>query len=129
MRAIDTNLLVRLLVRDDAREVAAAEEFVSSGAWISHLVLAEATWVLDSVYEFDASAIADAVGMLLEHAQFAIQDSETVRAALANFRRRPSVRFSDCLIVEVARRNGHLPIGTFDRDLGRFEGVERLQGA
>jgi len=41
MRAVDTNLLVRLIVRDNARQVAAAESFVSAGAWVSHLVLAE----------------------------------------------------------------------------------------
>ena len=51
MRAVDTNVLVRLVTRDDARQVAAAENFVEPGAWVSHLVLAEATWVLTSVYE------------------------------------------------------------------------------
>ena len=41
MRAVDTSVLVRLLVRDDADQVEMAEAFVASGAWISHLVLAE----------------------------------------------------------------------------------------
>ena len=41
MRAVDTSVLVRLLVRDDADQVEVAEVFVASGAWISHLVLAE----------------------------------------------------------------------------------------
>ena len=127
MRAIDTNVLMRLLVRDDARQVAAAEVFVSKGAWISHLVLAETAWVLESVYGRDAKAIADTVEMLLRHAQLAVQDADIVRAALANFRRRPAAGFSDCLIVEIARRKGHLPLGTFDRDLGRLEGAERIQ--
>lgn len=43
MRAVDTNLLVRLVVRDDPTQVAAAELFVQSGAWISHVVLVETT--------------------------------------------------------------------------------------
>ncbi|MDB5829929.1 MAG: hypothetical protein JWQ73_4149, partial [Variovorax sp.] len=40
MRAVDTNVLVRLLVRDDARQVKLAEAFIDGNAWISHLVLA-----------------------------------------------------------------------------------------
>jgi len=44
MRAIDTNVLVRLAARDDAKQVAAAEAFVARGAWVSHLVLVEAVW-------------------------------------------------------------------------------------
>lgn len=51
MRAIDTNVLVRLITGDDARQAAAAAAFVRSGAWVSHLVLAETSWVLTSVYD------------------------------------------------------------------------------
>ena len=42
MRAVDTNVLVRLVTRDDRRQVAAAEAFVARGAWVSHLVLVAA---------------------------------------------------------------------------------------
>ena len=48
MRAVDTNVLVRLVARDDAKQIAAAESFIERGAWVSHLVLAETTWVLSS---------------------------------------------------------------------------------
>lgn len=41
MRAVDTNVLVRLATRDDAKQVAAAEAFIAKGAWVPHLVLAE----------------------------------------------------------------------------------------
>ena len=126
MRAVDTNVLVRLLTRDDARQVAAAEAFVSRGAWVSHLVLAEATWVLSSVYDRDASDIATAVEMLLNHESLTLQDADTVAAAVNHFRRRPGLGFSDCLVVEAARKAGHVPLGTFDRNLARLEDVERL---
>jgi predicted nucleic-acid-binding protein len=126
MRAVDTNVLVRLLTRDDARQVAAAEAFVASGAWVPHLAVAEATWVLASVYDRSPAAIATAVEMLLSHAQLTVQDSETVAAALGQFRRHPQVGFSDCLMIEVARKAGHLPLGTFDRDLARIDDAERL---
>jgi predicted nucleic acid-binding protein len=51
MRAVDTNVLVHLVTRDDRKQVAAAESFVSKGAWLSALVLLEATWVLTAVYD------------------------------------------------------------------------------
>jgi predicted nucleic-acid-binding protein len=126
MRAVDTNVLVRLLTRDDARQVAAAEAFVGTGAWVSHVVLVEAMWVLSSVYDRTPRAIATAVEMLLSHKDLTVQDSEVVAAALAGFRRRPSLSFSDCLVLEAARKAGHLPLGTFDRDLARLDGAQRL---
>lgn len=123
MRAVDTNLLVRLLVRDDPVQHRMAEAFVAPGAWVSHLVLVEAVWVLDTVYELDAKRLAKAVEMLLGHQQLVIERGEVVAAALAQFRRKPTLGFSDCLILEVARSAGHGPLGTFDRALARLEGA------
>ena len=127
MRAIDTNVLVRLMTRDDPKKVTSAESFVAKGVWVSHLVLGESLWVLESVYEVDADRCATAVEMLLNHASIALQDSDVVMAALEHFRRKPSLGFSDCLILEIARKSGHLPLGTFDRALGKFDGAERLR--
>lgn len=126
MRAVDTNVLVRLVARDDAKQVAAAEAFVTHGAWVPHLALVEAMWVLSAVYGLAPGAIATAVEMLLNHQHLTLQDSEAVTAAVASFRRRPALGFSDCLVVEVARKAGYLPVGTFDRDLSKLPGVERL---
>jgi len=127
MRAVDTNVLVRLLTRDDAVQTEKAERFVASGAWVSTLALAEATWVLDAVYERQPAQIAGAVEMLLDHAQLSLQDPDIVAAALDQFRRRPSLGFSDCLILETARKAGHLPLGTFDTALARVAGAERAK--
>jgi predicted nucleic-acid-binding protein len=126
MRAVDTNVLVRLITRDDARQVAAAELFAREGAWVSHIVLVETTWVLASVYELDASALATAVEMLLHHRDLTVQEADVVAAALRQFRKRPAAGFSDCLVLELARKAGHLPLGTFDRNLARLDGALRL---
>lgn len=128
MRAVDTNVLVRLVARDEARQAAVADEFVAKGAWVSHLVLAETSWVLSQVYELRRADIAKAIAMLLRHKSITLQDAETVAAALENFAGNPSLRFSDCLVVEIARKAGHLPLATFDRALSKPEGVERLRG-
>jgi len=126
VRAVDTNVLVRLITRDDSRQVAAAETFIARGAWVSHLVLAEASWVLMSVYDRGPDEIATAVEMLLNHQHLTMQDADIVAAAVERFRKRPAPGFSDCLVLEVARKAGHLPLGTFDRDLSKLDGVERL---
>jgi predicted nucleic-acid-binding protein len=126
MKAIDTNVLVRLIAQDDTRQVEKAEHFIENGAWISTVALIEATWVLRSVYRLDPSRIANAVAMLLQHEILVLQDSEAIAAALEVFRIRPSLGFSDCLMLEMARKAGHLPLGTFDRDLSRMAGAERL---
>ena len=126
MRAVDTNVLVRLVARDDAHQVAAAEAFVASGAWVSVIVLVEAVWVLVSVYGLNSERIAKAVDMLLNHKDLTIQDPDAVASALARFRKAPSVGFSDCLVLEMARKAGHIPLGTFDRNLGKQDGARRL---
>ena len=126
MRAVDTNVLVRLVARDDDAQARAAEAFTAPGAWVSHLVLAETLWVLDAVLERSPEQIATAVEMLLDHQCLVIQDGDVVASALELFRNRPSLGFSDCLIVEIARKAGHTPVGTFDRDLAKVDGVSSL---
>ena len=126
MKAVDTNVLVRLVTRDDAKQVAAAEAYVVPGAWVPHLALAEATWVLASVYGRGPEAIAMAIEMLLNHQQLTVQDADTVAAAIELFRRRPAVGFSDCLMLEATRKAGHGPLGTLDRALGKVDGAHRL---
>jgi predicted nucleic-acid-binding protein len=126
MRAIDTNVLVRLITRDSAPQAASAESFIGNGAWVSVLALAEAIRVLGSVYELSQKDQARAVEMLLNHRDLVLQDTETVTAALELFRSRPSLGFSDCLMLHLARRAGHLPLGTFDRGLARISDAQKL---
>jgi predicted nucleic-acid-binding protein len=126
MNAVDTNVLVRLLARDDLRQVKAAEAFVARGAWVSHIVLVETTWVLESAYDLDRRALARAVRMLVNHHDLTVQESDVVAAALSAYEGKANVSFSDCLVLEVARRAGHMPLGTFDRDLAKLDGARRL---
>jgi predicted nucleic-acid-binding protein len=126
VRAVDTNVLVRLLARDDAKQVARAETFVAAGAWVSHVVLVEAVWVLDSVFERRPAQIAAALSMLLEHTSLVVQDADVVGTALVHFQKRPALGFSDCLILEIARKAGHLPLGTFDHNLSKLPDAQKL---
>jgi predicted nucleic-acid-binding protein len=126
MRAVDTNVLVRLIARDDPRQVTAAEAFVAPGAWVSLLALSETVWVLAAVYDRTPSQIAAAIDHLLEHDTLSVQEPDVVRAALTQFLAKPRLGFTDCLMLHVALKAGHVPIGTFDRPLGALEGARRL---
>jgi len=105
MRAIDTNVLVRLITGDKAAQAGLAASFVEKGAWVSLLALADAIWVLRSVYRLDAADLAAAVEMLLNHKDLALQDSDVVEAALELFRSRPALGFFR-LPVAAARSQG-----------------------
>lgn len=126
MRSVDTNVLVRLITRDDSRQTSAAEIFIEQGAWVSVLALAEAMWVLDTVYELEAGQIATCLQMLLSHKSLILQDADVVTAALDLFRAKPSLGFSDCLMLELAKKAGHLPLGTFDRSLAKVKETHKL---
>jgi predicted nucleic-acid-binding protein len=66
--------------------------------------------------------------MLLEHDKLTLEHADAVADALENYERRPSkVSFSDCLVLELARKAGHVPLGTFDRELGKLDGAQRLE--
>lgn len=126
MRAADTNVILRLLVRDDPAQFARATIEAGRGLWISHVVLLEVVWVLESAYGRDRAAISEAVRKLLHAAEFALQDPDVVRATAARFEVSPGVDFADCLILEIASKAGQLPLATFDVALGKLDGAERL---
>jgi predicted nucleic-acid-binding protein len=126
VRAVDTNVLVRLITRDDVAQLASAESFVEKSVWVSLLVLAEMTWVLRVAFGFTPEQIVTSVEILLDHDKVSVQDADVVVAALSHYRRKPALGFSDCLVLEIARKAGHLPLGTFDRNLSKLDGVERL---
>jgi predicted nucleic-acid-binding protein len=124
MFAVDTNILVRLVTGDDPSQVPLAQDFISNGAWVSLLVLAETMWVLVSGYSRKPAAIASAVDMLLNHRELVLQDPDVVAAALEHFRSKSGLGFSECLVLEIARKAGHLPLGTFDRKLSKLSGTQ-----
>lgn len=126
MRAIDTNVVVRLITRDDPRQAAAAESMVEDGAWLSMVALAETTWVLASVYEFSRKQLLAAVEMLLDHQHIVVEQPAIVERAIEAFRSRPRLTFSDCLLVENARHAGCLPLATFDRNLAKLRDAELI---
>jgi predicted nucleic-acid-binding protein len=126
MAAVDTNVLIRLIVGDNTEQTVSAEAFVERGAWASLIVLAETIWMLKASYAFSTPQLVGVIEMLLNHATLTLQDSDLVARALEQYRRRPALGFTDCLILEQARKAGHLPLGTFDSALARIAGAQTL---
>ena len=126
MRAVDTNVLIRALTGDDFVQSPAAEAFIRDHApvWVSHVVLVETVWVLESVYDCGKSQLVEAMKRIIDNKDLSLEDPAVVRAALALYQVKGKVTFEDCLILEIARKAGHLPLATFDKALGKFEGTQ-----
>jgi len=125
--AVDTNVIVRLLVNDDAEQARRARElFGNERVWIGATVLLEAAWVLDSCYGFSADEVADALTGLLGLPNVSVEDGEAVARALAAVAK--GVEFADALhLVRAPAEIGEF--ATFDASLarrGRFVRSTRL---
>ena len=117
MIAIDTNVLVRLLVNDDeAQGSRARAAFEVEDIWIGKTVLLETFWVLRSVYDFDDTSIARAIEGALGLPRVQVEDSERVKLALAAVVDR--IDIADALHVASTPGDARA-FATFDRDLAR----------
>lgn len=131
MTAVDTNVLVRFLTRDDQAQFDAARAYIREAAeseaeiWISLPVLCELVWVLSQAYGYRRSEIADALDALVRSTCFVLQDEGEVATALQRFRN-GNAGFSDYLIGELASKAGCTETVTFDRKLARAVGFREL---
>jgi predicted nucleic-acid-binding protein len=127
MPAVDTNVLLRLLLDDDEDQARAAHSLQQTHAplFVSHVVLAEMAWVLASAYGFKRDRLRTLVQMLLETDGISLQEPQLVRAALAAFEV-SRADFSDCLILAAAESAGMAPLATFDERLAKLPGTRKL---
>jgi predicted nucleic-acid-binding protein len=130
--AIDTNVLVRLLVRDDEAQFAAAQRLVDHAAEVEEPVLIllgvllETEWVLRSRYRLDKPSIAGAFTALLESADVELEHPPTLEEALYVWAQYPGADFADCLLTARAAHLGRSRFLTFDSGASHLPGVELL---
>ena len=127
MLALDTNVLVRFLVRDDEEQFTRAEKLIRRGAqgsepvYVSLLVLLETEWVLRSRYKLSKAEIITALSDLLSAVDASFEDESSIEEAL--FVWRDSVaRFADCLIGARHRALGCSATASFDADAVKLPG-------
>ena len=131
MIALDTNVLVRLVTRDDEKQAQRAKAVFDThadedgGLFVSDMVLVELCWTLAKSYGLARADIARTVRALLDNASIALESPAAVRDALASFAA-CSADLPDCLIVAKARDAGCSRTLSFDQRMGSLPGVELL---
>lgn len=132
MAALDTNVLVRWLVDDDAGQSAIVDGLLVLAAgkedrlFVSVTVVLETEWVLRSRYRFDKPSVIAALDALLGVAELEFQTEPVLEQALWLFKQLSSADFADCLHLALATEAGRGPFLTFDQRASRLDGAALL---
>lgn len=128
MIIVDTNVLVRILIDDEAQmeQVKLARQFAKKNhrLFVPQLVQVELIWVLESVYELSRSEIVSILKHLYENAAFVLQGEEQFEAALHSFQV-SNAGFADCLISAVSN-DEECQVVTFDKKFAKLQNVKLL---
>lgn len=127
MLGVDTNVLVRFLVRDDeaqfekARKLIKREVAAGRCVFVSHLVILKTEWVLRSRYSLPKNLIIEAISGLLDATDVRFEDEPAVEEALFNWKD-TTADFADCLIGAKNKRLGCRATATFDAKAAKLPG-------
>lgn len=127
MIAVDTNVLVRCVVRDDEAQAARAKSIIDECAiaadtcLVTSIVLCELEWVLEDVYGASRAEVASAVRTILATPPFVVEDATLVRRALSAYAR-GRADLSDYLLGALGDQAGARTTYTFDKALRNAEG-------
>ena len=127
MLGIDTNVLVRFLVRDDetqfekARKLIKREVAAGRRVFVNQLVLMESEWVLRSRYAVPKNQIIEAISGLLDATDIQFEDEPSIEEALFMWKD-TAADFADCLIGAKNRRLGCRMTVSFDVKASRLPG-------
>jgi len=127
--AIDTNVLVRFLTRDDEEQFRTASDFMAaltreSPGFITTVALVEAWWVLSRAYGRDATQLTRVFSGLLDSEQIVVQDADVARLALRSAS--AGADFADAIIAHAAAAAGCSTTVTFDRRAADRLGMQLL---
>ena len=129
MKAVDTNVLIRILVNDKKQmaQVKLARQFAKRAKelFVPQIVQVELVWVLDRAYSLNKADIVRVLQHLEMNEAFTLQNESTFTEALSIYQLN-NVDFSDCLILTESKNNNHSLI-TFDKKFSRLPGVEFLE--
>lgn len=131
MPALDSNVLVRYIVQDDAGQLAAARRLISrcvaegSTLFVPVTVVLELEWVLRSRFGFGKDDVLMALSSLFSAADLIFESERALEVALQLFRK-GSADFADCLHVALATQAGEQPLWTFDKRAAKVDGARLL---
>jgi len=131
LTAIDTNVLVRVLVADESSvqqsQLAQALVKRSEAVYVSQVVQIETVWVLESAYGFRKPDILLALRMLMDNRAYQLEQAETFASAVSLFSE-SNVGFADCLILSGAKARS-LELWTFDKKPSKLTAATELTEA
>lgn len=129
MPAIDTNTLIRFLVRDDEEQfqkvLTLFEEYHEPPLKINLPVIMEACWVLTTTYGYSKMKFIEIFRMLLETQGFEVQLDRVIQKALDEFEE-TNADFENCLISELNNASKDGPTYTFDKKASKLKGMKLL---
>jgi len=132
MPALDTNVLVRYVVRDDAAQFAAARRLIAQclaeegSIFIPVTVALEFEWVLRASFGYGKDDVLQVLSSLLSAAELSFESERALEVALQLYRE-GSADFADCLHVALAAQAGEQPLWTFDKAAAKVPGAEILR--
>lgn len=131
MAALDTNVLVRYIVQDDAAQLAAAKRLISRCVsegltlFVPVTVVLELEWVLRSNFEFGKNDVLLTLSSLFSADELSFESERALEVALQLFRR-GSADFADCLHVALAIQANEQPLWTLDKGAAKVSGAQLL---
>ena len=131
MPALDTNVLVRYLVEDDAAQAAAARKLIRACVnegqtlFVPVTVTLELEWVLRANFGFDKNQVMTVMASLFSSAELSFECERALEVALQLYRE-GSADFADCLHTALAAQAGELPLWTFDKRAAKIPGVQAV---
>lgn len=131
MAALDTNVLVRFLVQDDAKQGLLARALIRSTLengeplFVPVTVMLELEWVLRSNFGFDKAQIIQTLSSLLATSELSFESETAVEVAVESFRQ-TKADFSDCIHIALCDAAGMTPMWTFDRAAAKVAGAKLL---
>lgn len=132
MIGLDTNVVIRFLVQDDAVQSPIATRLMGRltrerPGFVSAVVLAETSWVLSRAYKASRGDLASAVEGLLRSAELVVENSEAAYRALAAYQASESAEFADALIAQTGALAGASETVTFDKEAAAELGMRLLR--
>ncbi len=131
MAALDTNILVRFLVRDDEKQLAFVQKLIRAALaagetlFVPITVALELEWVLRSNFKFSKEDVTRTLSSLLATSELSFESESAFEIALALYKK-GNADFSDCMHTALAHTAGESPLWTFDRAASKIDGTKLL---
>jgi predicted nucleic-acid-binding protein len=131
LKGLDTNVIVRYLVRDDEQQWQIADRYIAEVlqanevCFINNVVLCEVVWVLKSRYKLSRTDLIDTIEAIMKGDIFRFENQEAIAWAIQQMKS-GSADFSDYLITRLNQLAGCQETASFDMKLGQMEGVKLL---